>query len=145
MAEAFLGTKPLRALNEWGAGMKPRQSPAGGVDEVISIAGISALDNSSSLANTGVAYLILWSARGPGEDLRSLVVGLNRKLGQIPEARMLVIPPSPIQAIGNAAGFAMQVELRDGNADILRRDSAVREWARRTKGKNPRHANDRGA
>ncbi|MHC1945415.1 multidrug efflux RND transporter permease subunit [Bradyrhizobium sp. UFLA06-06] len=90
-----------------------------GVDQVISIAGISALDNSSSLANAGVAYLILkdWGARGPGEDLRSLVYGLNDKLAVIPEARILVIPPPPIQGIGNAAGFAMQVELRDGNAD----------------------------
>ena len=33
------------------------------------------------------------------------------------EARILVIPPPPIQGIGNAAGFAMQVQLRDGNAD----------------------------
>lgn len=80
-----------------------------GVDQVVSIAGISALDNSSSLANAGVAYLILkdWGARGPGEDLRSLVYGLNDKLAVIPEARILVIPPPPIQGIGNAAGFAM--------------------------------------
>jgi len=93
---------------------------APGVEQVISIAGISALDSSSSLANAGVAYLILkdWSARGPGEDLRSLVVGLTQKLGAIPEARILVIPPPPIQGIGNAAGFAMQIELRDGNSDF---------------------------
>src|ERR1700694_2027314 len=91
-----------------------------GVDQVISIAGISALDNSSSLANAGVAYLILkeWSARGPGQDLRSLFVGLNEKLSVIPEARILVVPPPPIQGIGNAAGFAMQVQLRDGNSDF---------------------------
>jgi hydrophobic/amphiphilic exporter-1 (mainly G- bacteria), HAE1 family len=90
-----------------------------GVDQVISIAGISALDNSSSLANAGVGYLILkeWSERGPGQDLRSLFVGLNEKMAAIPEARILVIPPPPIQGIGNAAGFAMQVQLRDGNAD----------------------------
>ncbi len=90
-----------------------------GVDQVISIAGISALDSSSSLANAGVAYLILkeWSARGPGQDLRSLFVGLNEKMSVIPEARILVVPPPPIQGIGNAAGFAMQVQLRDGNAD----------------------------
>jgi HAE1 family hydrophobic/amphiphilic exporter-1 len=93
---------------------------APGVEQVISIAGISALDNSSSLANAGVAYLVLkeWSARGAGEDLRSLVVGLNEKLAAIPEARILVIPPPPIQGIGNAAGFAMQVELRDGSSDF---------------------------
>ena len=91
-----------------------------GVDQVISIAGISALDNSSSLASAGVAYLVLkeWSARGPGQDLRSLFVGLNEKMAAIPEAQILVIPPPPIQGIGNAAGFAMQVQLRDGNSDF---------------------------
>jgi len=91
-----------------------------GVEQVISIAGISALDNSSSLANAGVAYLILkeWSERGPGQDLRSLFVGLNEKLAAIDQAQILVIPPPPIQGIGNAAGFAMQVELRDGNSDF---------------------------
>ncbi|MBR0797923.1 multidrug efflux RND transporter permease subunit [Bradyrhizobium jicamae] len=97
-----------------------RKTP--GVEQVISIAGISALDNSSSLANAGVGYVILkdWNSRGPGEDLRSLVYGLNDKLAVIPEARILVIPPPPIQGIGNAAGFAMQVELRDGNADYAK-------------------------
>ena len=91
-----------------------------GVDQVISIAGISALDGSSSLANAGVAYLILkeWSERGKGQDLRSLFFGLNAKMSEIPEARILVIPPPPIQGIGNAAGFAMQIQLRDGNADF---------------------------
>ncbi|WP_342708971.1 multidrug efflux RND transporter permease subunit [Bradyrhizobium sp. B124] len=94
-----------------------RKTP--GVEQVVAIAGISALDNSSSLANAGVAYVILkdWGSRSPGEDLRSLVYGLNDKLAVIPEARILVIPPPPIQGIGNAAGFAMQVQLRDGNAD----------------------------
>ena len=94
-----------------------RKTP--GVEQVVAIAGISALDNSSSLANAGVAYVILkdWGSRGPGEDLRSLVYGLNDRLAVIPEARILVIPPPPIQGIGNAAGFAMQVQLRDGNAD----------------------------
>ena len=93
-----------------------------GVSQVITIAGISALDNSASLANAGVAYIILkdWAARGPGEDLRSLVYGLNDKLSVIPEARILVLPPPPIQGIGNAAGFAMQVELRDGNSDYAK-------------------------
>ncbi|MGY4326016.1 hydrophobe/amphiphile efflux-1 (HAE1) family protein [Bradyrhizobium sp. LB7.2] len=92
-----------------------------GVQQVITIAGISALDNSASLANAGVAYIILkdWGARkGPGEDLRSLVYGLNDKLAVIMEARTLVLPPPPIQGIGNAAGFSMQVELRDGNSDF---------------------------
>ena len=46
-----------------------KQTP--GVDKVITIAGVSALDNNSTLANAGVAYIILkdWSMRGKGEDL----------------------------------------------------------------------------
>jgi HAE1 family hydrophobic/amphiphilic exporter-1 len=90
-----------------------------GVARVLSIAGISALDNSASLANAGVVYLVLddWSKRGAGQDLRSMVVGLNQSLSAVAEARILVLPPPPIQGIGNAAGFAMQVELRDGSSD----------------------------
>src|SRR5438132_841247 len=58
-----------------------------GVDQIMTIAGISALDNSSSLANAGVAYIVLkeWSARGAGQDLRSLFVGLNEKLSVVSE------------------------------------------------------------
>jgi HAE1 family hydrophobic/amphiphilic exporter-1 len=93
-----------------------------GVQQVVTIAGISALDNSASLANAGVGYIILkdWSSRGAGQDLRSLVFGLNDKLAAIAEARVLVLPPPPIQGIGNAAGFTMQVELRDGSNDFAK-------------------------
>ena len=93
-----------------------------GVQQVVTIAGISALDNSASLANAGVGYVILkdWSSRGAGQDLRSLVFGLNDKLAAIAEARVLVLPPPPIQGIGNAAGFTMQVELRDGSNDFAK-------------------------
>ena len=81
------------------------------VENVVAIAGVSALDDNSTLANAGVAYIVLkeWSARGAGQDLRSLYVGLNERLSVVSEARVLVIPPPPIQGIGNAAGFAMQL------------------------------------
>src|SRR3569833_2169529 len=90
-----------------------------GVDQDLTISGISALDYSASLAYAGVGYFVLkdWSVRGKGEDLRSLVIGLYRSLAAIPEAQIIVLPPPPIQGIGNAAGFAMQIELRDGSAD----------------------------
>jgi HAE1 family hydrophobic/amphiphilic exporter-1 len=105
---------------------------APGVAQVITIAGISALDNSASLANAGVAYIILkdWDSRGSGEDLRSLVYGLNDKVATIMEARTLVLPPPPIQGIGNAAGFAMQVELRDGNTDFAKLQAITSEMVR---------------
>src|SRR5712691_506921 len=96
-----------------------------GVDQVIAISGVSALDNNSTLANAGVAYIVLkdWSLRGKGEDLRSLFQTFNREFAAIKEARVVVFPPPPIQGIGNAGGFAMQVELRDGSFDLVKLQS----------------------
>jgi hydrophobic/amphiphilic exporter-1 (mainly G- bacteria), HAE1 family len=93
-----------------------------GVAEVITIAGVSPLDNSATLASSGVAYIILkdWSARGKGEELLSLFKTLNASLGTIEEAQILVMPPPPIQGVGNDAGFTMQVELRDGSFDMAK-------------------------
>ena len=41
-----------------------------GVDQVITIAGVSPIDNNSALASAGVAYIVLkdWSERGKGEE-----------------------------------------------------------------------------
>src|SRR5262249_1823269 len=59
-----------------------------GVDKVVAISGISALDSNSTLANAGVAYVVLkdWSERGNGEDLRSLFQTFNREFAVIQEA-----------------------------------------------------------
>jgi HAE1 family hydrophobic/amphiphilic exporter-1 len=91
------------------------------VDQVISIAGVSALDNSASLANAGVAYVVLkdWSVR---DDLRTLFPRITKALATV-DARVIVLPPPPIQGIGNAGGFTMQVELRDGSADFTKLQS----------------------
>jgi hydrophobic/amphiphilic exporter-1 (mainly G- bacteria), HAE1 family len=91
-----------------------------GVANVVNVAGISPLDNSASLANAGVAYIVLkdWDQRGAGQDLRSLFTDLNQAMGQIEEARIIVLPPPPIQGIGNAAGFVMQINLRDASFDL---------------------------
>src|SRR6266849_3106272 len=98
-----------------------------GVQQVVTIAGVSALDNNSTLANGGVAYIILkpWSERGTGEDLRAVFVGLNRSLATIDEARTLVLPPPPIQGVGAGAGATMQIELRDGSFDLAKLQGVV--------------------
>jgi HAE1 family hydrophobic/amphiphilic exporter-1 len=103
-----------------------------GVDQVVTIAGISPLDNNSPLANSGVAYIILkdWSERGKGEDLASLYATLNADLSDLSDGRVLVLPPPPIQGIGNAAGFTMQVELRDGSFDLPKLQAAVEALTR---------------
>ncbi len=94
-----------------------RQQP--GVDKVIAIAGLSALNDNASLANAGIAYVILkdWSERKKGEDLLSLYMGLSQLTRVLDDGLALVIPPPPIQGIGNVSGATMKVELRDGSFD----------------------------
>jgi hydrophobic/amphiphilic exporter-1 (mainly G- bacteria), HAE1 family len=91
------------------------------VDQVITVAGVSVLDNSATLANAGVAYVVLkdWGAR---DGLRAIVGRLSQALNAV-DARVVVLPPPPIQGIGNAGGFSMQVELRDGSTDFAKLQS----------------------
>jgi HAE1 family hydrophobic/amphiphilic exporter-1 len=92
-----------------------------GVEYVTEIAGISVLDNSATLANAGVGYVILqpWGVRGKatGQDLRSIVGHLQSALATLPDGVGFVLVPPPIQGVGNAGGFALMVELRDGSFD----------------------------
>ncbi len=91
-----------------------------GVEHAVSIGGISVFDNNAALANAGAMYVILkdWSLRGRGEDLRSLYTKLSDGLSKLEEGTSFVLVPPPIQGIGNAAGFQMEVELRDNSLDF---------------------------
>ena len=95
-----------------------------GVDHAITIGGVSALDNSASLANAGVVYLTLtpWDVRYKTKDqkLLPLYQSLTARLSQVRSARILVVPPPPIQGIGNSGGFQMQVEMTDGSFDYAK-------------------------
>jgi len=92
-----------------------------GVDNVVAISGVSVLDNSASLANAGVAYVILkdWGVReqAKGQDLRSIILALQAGLAKLSDGVAFPLVPPPIQGIGNTGGFTMQVELRDGSFD----------------------------
>ncbi len=94
-----------------------------GVVNVITISGISVLDNNATLPSAGVAYVMLddWSVRekAKGQDLISLFKTLTAKFdAQLLEAATTVIPPPPIQGIGNAGGFTLIVQVKDGSVDF---------------------------
>lgn len=90
-----------------------------GVANVISIDGVSLLDNNTQLANAGVMYVMFkdWSVRGKGEDLRTIYDKLNALAARTLDAKILVVVPPPIQGLGMSGGFQMQVEVQDGSFD----------------------------
>ena len=97
---------------------------APGVDKVIAISGLSALDNFADLANAGVSFIVLkpWDQRSKaaGTDILTIAERLQNALGTAPDGRLTVVPPPPIQGIGNAGGLQMQVELLGGSYDFQR-------------------------
>src|ERR1700734_145367 len=90
-----------------------------GVEHVVTVTGVSILDNMSHLANAGVAFVVLadWDVRGKqkGQDLRSIYQHLSRSLQDVKQAVAFTLLPPPIQGIGNVSGFSMQVEIRNGD------------------------------
>lgn len=100
-----------------------------GVDQVFSIAGISVLDNSASLANAGVNYVMLksWGERGKikGQDIRTIGLHIQSAIQSIPDGRAFVVVPPPIQGIGNAGGLQMQVELLGGSFNYQQLDETT--------------------
>jgi HAE1 family hydrophobic/amphiphilic exporter-1 len=102
-------------------------SKVSGVANVITIDGISLLDNSTSLANAGVLYIIFkdWSVRGKGEDLKSLYMKFNELATKTLSAKVMVVVPPAIQGLGSSGGFQMQVELQDGTFDYRKLQAAT--------------------
>jgi len=93
-----------------------------GVASQISISGISLLDNSASLANAGVIYVMLnsWEARGAKEGLLPLYKEFSRIAARNTAAKIMVVVPPPIPGLGSSGGFQGVVELRDGSFDYTK-------------------------
>ena len=96
-----------------------------GVQNVIAISGISVLDNSATLPSAGIAYVVLddWSVRekAKNQDILSLFRILTQKINaQVLEAEATIIPPPPIQGIGNAGGFTLMTQVKDGSVDLIK-------------------------
>ncbi|QGM46602.1 efflux RND transporter permease subunit [Methylocystis heyeri] len=95
-----------------------------GVKNVITIAGVSVLDNNAVLANAGINYLTLddWGKRekAKGQDLATLAKTLQKKFEAISDGLAVVVAPPAIQGVGNASGFQMQVNLLGGSFDYAK-------------------------
>jgi HAE1 family hydrophobic/amphiphilic exporter-1 len=90
-----------------------------GVDQIVSIGGVSLLDNNNSSPSAGAMFVILkpWGERGKakGEDLRTIYQRMSADLRQVQSARGTVVLPPAIPGLGMSGGFNLQLLLTDGS------------------------------
>ncbi|MGA2638823.1 efflux RND transporter permease subunit [Methylocella sp.] len=102
-----------------------------GVENVIAISGQSVLDNNATLANAGVEYVIFKSyadrEKAKGQDLISILEHMQGKLNELPDGRGIVLVPPPIQGIGQAGGFQMEVEMLGGSFNYTKLDELTQQ------------------
>ena len=102
-----------------------------GVANVIAISGLSALDNFADLPNAGVSFVVLkpWDERSKAThtDIVSIAEHLQKALEAAPDGKLFVVPPPPIQGIGNAGGLQMQLELLGGSFDYAKLNAVTQQ------------------
>ena len=112
-----------------------RKTP--GVKDVLTIAGVSVIENNAVRSNAGVGFVVFdeWATRRKGEnqDLRGLLTTLQSRMDKLPDGRGLILAPPPIQGIGNAGGFQMQLELTGGSFDYAQLGRATDMMVRAAK------------
>lgn len=101
------------------------------VQNMFVIGGVSPLDNNASLSNSGIIYVILkpWGHRGPRGSLLEIYQDMTTLVDQEPGAQSIVLIPPPIQGLGLAGGFQMQMNLVNGTFDYDLLQSAVEHMA----------------
>jgi hydrophobic/amphiphilic exporter-1 (mainly G- bacteria), HAE1 family len=115
-----------------------------GVEEVIALSGMSVLDNSADLANAGTGWVMLKPfderLKAGGQDLLTIYRRLTQAVASLPDGQAHVLPPPPIQGIGNAGGFQMQLELLGGSFDYQKLNNLTQEIVKQA-ASNPALAN----
>ncbi|MGZ8996784.1 MAG: efflux RND transporter permease subunit, partial [Rhodospirillales bacterium] len=94
-----------------------------GVAHWVGIGGISLLDNSATLSNAGVVYVIYDSFEARNEDgltQEVILQDLRRQFAGIQDALVFTVVPPAIQGLGVAGGFQMQLLLQDGSGDYAK-------------------------
>jgi multidrug efflux pump len=90
-----------------------------GIEGTFAITGLNILTNTNQ-TNTAVVFLPLKSFHErlghPDQSADSLVGKMMGLFSSIQEGQIFVLSPPPVQGIGNAGGFKMQIEDRSANA-----------------------------
>src|SRR6266699_295767 len=95
-----------------------------GVEHVAPFAGLDATTSTvaSNSATIFSSLPSLYNHEIPGVNANTVLADLRERLSMIKDARVLTIPPPPVQGLGSAGGFKMMLEDRAG----LGSDAVVR-------------------
>jgi hydrophobe/amphiphile efflux-1 (HAE1) family protein len=89
-----------------------------GIRDTFAIAGFSAVSNTNQ-SNTGAMFVVMEEfakrINDPQKSTAAIFAKLTREFSQIEEGAVLVFPPPPVNGMGNAGGFRMQIEDRTGH------------------------------
>jgi hydrophobe/amphiphile efflux-1 (HAE1) family protein len=89
-----------------------------GVSSAVNVVGFSGATFTNA-PNSGAIFVVLEPfaerAKDPRKSANAIIGELYGRLAAIQEALIFVVPPPPVQGIGNAGGFRMMVEDRAGH------------------------------
>jgi hydrophobe/amphiphile efflux-1 (HAE1) family protein len=89
-----------------------------GISSAVNVVGFSGATFTNA-PNSGAIFVVLEPfaerAKDPQKSANAIIRELYGRLAAIQEALIFVVPPPPVQGIGNAGGFRMMVEDRAGH------------------------------
>ena len=104
-----------------------------GVAHLLTIGGISLLDNSASLPNGAVVYVIYedFETRGKAGHTQAKILGeARRRLAAVQEAIVFAVVPPAIQGLGVSGGFQMMLQLKGAGFDFAKIGQMTDEMVR---------------
>jgi HAE1 family hydrophobic/amphiphilic exporter-1 len=104
-----------------------------GIKGWVTIGGYSAMD-SAKMSNVITAFVVFddWGKRPKDFTMLGAIGQIQKRLSAISNAEFHVIPPTPIPGLGNAFGFAMEIEDRSslGLGALQKGVTQIRQHAR---------------
>ncbi len=113
----------IERTNEVSARVQKILEETPGVAHVITIGGISLLDNSASIPNGAVVYTIYddFEKRGrEGLTQKKILGEMRRKFAAVQEAMVFAVVPPAIQGLGVSGGFQMMLQLKGAGFDFAK-------------------------
>jgi HAE1 family hydrophobic/amphiphilic exporter-1/multidrug efflux pump len=87
-----------------------------GVAEVLTTGGLNLLTNAYTSNNASIIIMLKpWEERHSKEEqIKAIMASARQKFSVYPEAVSLVFPPPPINGLGNASGFVLELQDKTG-------------------------------